>query len=68
MGMVVSIEGHKGFFKKLRHYLFNCPTFWHPTKWITCTECGKKMFCYWDGNDISNVGIDYCNKCASKYE
>ena len=54
--------------KKLFHYLFKCPTFWHPSKWIVCPDCGKKQLCYWDGNDCSCGTIDLCAKCGLRHE
>lgn len=53
---------------KLNHYLFHCPTFWRLKPIFKCPTCGKKYRCYWDGNDIENHGIDFCNKCAKKIE
>ena len=50
------------------HKLFKCPTFWKLKPSYTCPECGKKYRCYWDGNDIWGVGIDYCNTCVKKLE
>lgn len=54
--------------KRLYHKLFECPTFWRLRKFFTCPECKTKYRCYWDGNDIAGVGINYCNSCAKKYE
>ena len=53
--------------KGLFHKLFRCPTFWRIHPFFTCPECGKKYRCYWDGNDIAGVGIDYCNACAAQH-
>ena len=50
--------------KRWYHKLFKCPTFWNLKLQFTCPECGGKYRCYWDGNDIAGVGIDYCNDCA----
>ena len=54
--------------KKVYHKLFKCPTFWRLKPSFECPECGKKYHCYWDGNDVDGVGIDYCNKCAKILE
>ena len=67
MGMVISIKS-KGFFGSWYHKLFACPTFWKLKPMFRCPECGKKYRCYWDGNDVTGHGIDYCNKCAKKLE
>lgn len=75
MGKIIKI-GYKGFFKRLAHKLFNCPTFWKSLinkytfrkSLFSCPRCSKKYHCYWDGNDVSGHGIDYCNKCAKILE
>ena len=54
--------------KRWHHKLFKCPTFWKLKPYFTCPGCGKKYRCYWDGNDIEGVGIDYCNNCAKDLE
>ena len=54
--------------KRAYHKLFRCPTFWHLKPAFTCPDCGIKYRCYWDGNDIAGVGVNYCNNCASKLE
>jgi len=53
-----------GFWHRFRHKLFKCPTFWRFKPSFHCPICGKGYNCYWDGNDIEDVGIDVCNKCA----
>ncbi len=53
-----------GWAKRWYHKLFKCPTFWKLKSSFTCPKCGEKYRCYWDGNDIAGVGIDYCNSCA----
>jgi len=55
-------------YKKLKHKLFNCPTFWRLKPSYQCPKCLKKYRCYWDGNDIEGVGIHYCDKCAAVLE
>lgn len=54
--------------KRWYHKLFKCPTFWTLKPKFTCPKCRKKYRCYWDGNDIARVGIDYCNKCTKEIE
>ena len=58
----------KGFFKRWKHKIFDCPTFWKLEPSFTCPSCSKKYRCYWDGNDITGHGTDYCNKCAKRIE
>lgn len=74
MNIVEEIKTYIKYLEKLKHKLFNCPTFWK-SKWNTitknkpyyrCPQCKKSMHCYWDGNDTKK-GINYCNKCASKH-
>ena len=67
MGMVISIA-QQSFFKRWRHKLFDCPTFWRKKPAFKCPICGRTYRCYWDGHDVSGMGIDLCGKCASKYE
>ena len=57
----------KGFFAKIYHYLFKCPTFWHYSKWIICPDCGGRTVCYWNGNDCKCETIDLCGKCGKKH-
>ena len=54
--------------KRLFHKLFKCPTFWNIRPFFHCPQCGKGYRCYWDGNDIIGVGIDYCDACAAEIE
>jgi hypothetical protein len=51
--------------KKLKHLLFQCPTFWTWAGAFNCTKCGTNFRCYWSGNDITNHGTDICDKCAA---
>jgi len=67
MGIIVSIKA-KPFVKRVIHKLFHCPTFWRLKPAFSCPKCDKKYRCYWDGNDVTGHGIDYCNKCAKKLE
>jgi transcription elongation factor Elf1 len=67
MGIVMGIK-RESFIKHWIHKLFQCPTFWKLKASFTCPECGKKYRCYWDGNDVANHGINYCDKCAEKLE
>ena len=54
--------------KKAKHKLFNCPTFWKIKPSFKCPSCGKTYRCYWDGNDIDGVGINYCDNCTETIE
>jgi hypothetical protein len=70
MGIVITIKA-KPFLKRWKHKLFECPTFWEylfSKKGFRCPKCNKKYLCYWDGNDVTGHGIDYCNKCAKELE
>ena len=71
---IITAEPFKSKYKKWKHKLFKCPTFWKSI-WNTlikskpfyrCPQCDKAMHCYWDGND-TNKGIDFCDNCASKH-
>lgn len=57
-----------GFFKRVWHKLFHCPTFWSWTTSFTCPGCKSTYRCYWDGNDVEGYGINYCTPCAKKLE
>ena len=70
------MQPYKKFFKRWKHKLFECPTFWK-SLWrnmtfrnasFSCPRCHKHYHCYWDGNDVTGHGIDYCNKCAKELE
>lgn len=52
---------------KIKHYLFECPTFWRIEPAFECPQCGSKYRCYWDGNDIGGK-INICNKCADEFQ
>lgn len=67
MGFSISIEKKK-FLNRIKHKLFHCPTFWSVKPAFHCPECGKGYRCYWDGNDVTGHGTDYCNRCASILE
>ena len=64
--MVIVLEITKQ--SSILHKLFNCPTFWRIKPRFTCPKCKKQYRCYWDGNDVTGHGIDYCDKCAIKLE
>ena len=64
---IVTIYNKRPFLKRIKHYLFECPTFWELKPRFKCPVCGKKYRCYWDGNDIGGK-IDVCCKCAHKLE
>jgi hypothetical protein len=71
---IITVEPFKSKYKKWKHKLFECPSFWK-SMWNTitkskpfyrCPQCNKALHCYWDGNDTKK-GIDFCDKCASKH-
>jgi len=65
---VISIP-RRPFLERLRHKLFDCPTFWHWDCAFTCPLCGSGYRCYWDGNDSDcGAGIDLCVRCAKIHE
>ena len=68
MGVVVTLSNKRTFWKRIYHYLLECPTFWRVKPSFTCPVCGKKYRCYWDGNDVEGIGVDVCNKCAKKQD
>ena len=67
MGIVVALK-EKTLRWRVWHKLFKCPTFWQLKSFFHCPQCGKGMRCYWDGNDVTGHGIDYCNPCAKALE
>lgn len=67
MGTVITIP-KKEFMSRWMHKLFHCPTFWKIKCSFHCPKCGEGYRCYWDGNDVSGHGKDYCNKCAKELE
>lgn len=67
MGMVMTITRRWTVLSKLKHYLFDCPTFWRRKPAFQCPHCGKKYRCYWDGNDCGGK-INVCHACAAEYE
>lgn len=67
MGMVMTITRRWTVLGKIKHYLFECPTFWQMKPAFKCPCCGKEYRCYWDGNDIGGK-INVCHECAKKYE
>lgn len=54
--------------KQWCHKLFKCPTFWQLKPFFHCPGCGKGYRCYWEGNDVAGLGIDYCDECTAKHE
>ncbi len=54
--------------KKIFHYLFSCPTFWHYSRWYKCPDCGCRFPCYWDGSDCLCGKIHLCMRCNSAHE
>ena len=67
MGVVATIK-QKPVIKRWLHKLFACPTFWRLKPFFRCPRCNRGMRCYWDGNDITGHGTDYCNACAKILE
>ena len=67
MGIVVRIR-RKSLLKRCYHKLFECPTFWSFKPHFTCPGCGATYRCYWDGNDITGHGINYCETCRKELE
>ena len=67
MGMVMNFK-KKPFIERVIHKLFHCPTFWKLRPAFKCPGCHKTYRCYWDGNDVTGYGIDYCSKCAKYLE
>jgi hypothetical protein len=64
---VISIP-RKPFLQRLRHYLFDCPTFWQWSRAFMCPLCGSKYRCYWDGNDSDcGAGMSLCVKCSKQH-
>lgn len=61
--MVVEISRKFTILGKLKHYLFDCPTFWRIKPAFKCPECGGRYRCYWDGNDVGGK-INLCHKCV----
>jgi hypothetical protein len=51
---------------KMRHYLFECPTFWRRKPAFQCPVCEATYRCYWDGNDVGGK-INVCKKCTHAY-
>lgn len=66
MGKVLTITVRWGWLRRLRHKLFECPTFWALRPTFKCPCCGATYRCYWDGNDIGGK-INVCQPCANKY-
>jgi hypothetical protein len=63
MSMIMTITRHFTVLSKLKHYLFECPTFWRVKPAFTCPLCGATYRCYWDGNDCHGH-INVCKACA----
>jgi hypothetical protein len=63
MGYVVEIHSpYNTWWKRWKHYLFSCPTFWRLKPAYRCSICGKRYRCYWDLND-TDKGINICRNC-----
>jgi len=72
MGILVEMRPYKTWLKRWKHKLFGCPTFWYSffreRSRYNCPRCNKVLRCYWDGNDVTGHGIDYCNSCTKILE
>lgn len=67
-GFAVLSIPRKPFIQRLRHYLFDCPTFWQWHRAFTCPLCGGKYRCYWNGHDSDcGAGINLCTSCERKH-
>ena len=60
--MGISISWQKNMWKKLKML-----DWWLCRPRYHCPKCKKGLYTYWDGNDVNNVGIDLCNKCAKNH-
>lgn len=58
--MGISISWQRNMLKKLKML-----DWWLCRPRYYCPLCKKGLYTYWDGNDVKNVGIDLCNKCAN---
>jgi len=67
MGMVLTITKRWTVASKIKHYLFECPTFWKLKPSFQCPQCGHKYRCYWDGNDVGGK-INICRKCTDEFD
>lgn len=65
MSGIVTIKMKWTVLRKLRHYLFECPTFWRKKPAFECPLCQKQYRCYWDGHDAAGH-INLCHKCAQE--
>ena len=54
-------------FRRWKHKLFECPTFWSVKPKFKCPLCGTTYRCYWDGNDAGGH-INLCDPCANTIE
>jgi hypothetical protein len=59
----ISIPWYKNLWKKMKML-----DWWLRKPRYRCPECGKGLYTYWDGNDVTGHGIDYCDKCAKQLE
>ena len=47
---------------------FSCPSRFDEEPAFRCPDCGKKYWCYFDGNDCSCGMIHLCSRCAKKHK
>ena len=71
-GFAIATIPQKPFLKRWEHKLFHCPTFWKMLfglkKKYSCPRCNATYLCYWDGNDVTGHGTNFCNTCANELE
>jgi len=64
---VISIP-RRPLFHRLKHKLFDCPTFYRFRHTFICPLCGAGFRCYWDGHDSDcGAGINLCSVCANRH-
>ena len=64
MGVGITMKSpHDTILKKIKHYLFECPTFWSIKPKYNCHSCGVGYRCYWEANDACGW-VSVCNKCT----
>jgi hypothetical protein len=59
----ISIPWYKNLWKKMKML-----DWWARKPRYHCPRCNKGLYTYWDGNDVSGHGIDYCTPCAKVLE
>jgi len=67
MGVVVTMTFPGGLIKKLKHFLFDCPSFWTWEPKFKCSQCDNRYRCYWQANDCYGH-VNVCNKCYKRFQ